>query len=148
MPSGMAVERETAIRAGLFPTHVAYGDDWLFDVGVGRLTEWTFLPVPLATIRLDGQRQSSPSDSRRPTHFIAAPISLWTGRPQPELLPELRLVHRAMYRPLMQETLKARRWGEAIELFRWLRIMLPRRRDRLFLVVPESLLDRARAARR
>lgn len=147
VPSALAVERETAIRAGLFPPHVAYGEDWIFDVNIARLTEWRFLPTPLATVRLDGQRMSSPSAAKRPTHFIAAPISLWTGRPRPELLADLRFAHRAMYRPLMQETLRARRWEQATELWRWLRILLPRRRDRLFLVAPEPALALARRLR-
>jgi glycosyltransferase involved in cell wall biosynthesis len=148
VPSALAVERETAVRAGLFPPHVAYGEDWIFDVNVGRLTEWRLLPEALATIRLDGERMSSPATRRRPTHFISAPLSLWTGRPRPDLLRSLRLQHRAMYRPLMQETLRRRRWREAAELARWLRVLLPRRRDRAFLVVPQRALDGARALRR
>ncbi len=145
VPSALSVERHTILRAGMFPPHVAYGEDWIFDVNVGRLTPWRLLPKPLATVRLDGQRMSSPSHLKRPTHFIAAPVSLWTGRPAPELLAEMRVDHRARYRPLVQETLQARRWSEVYELLRWLRILLPRRRDRLFLVLPESLLSGARA---
>lgn len=141
------VSRAIAITAGGFSCAQNAGEDWLFFLNVARLTEWHTLPQALAFHRLHTSNLTA--DSTNGLKVLAGLSATWhSGRPLPEpcAFPaylEMLTTCGPIYRRMAQEYF----WGAVRRgHFRLARLillcgylLLPRLRDRLYVLIPPQI---------
>jgi glycosyltransferase involved in cell wall biosynthesis len=145
--SSTVVHRETLIRAGGFCPMQTCGDDWTMFVNVARITPWHLIPTRLGFTRLHaGQNTANP---RNGLYALAVKVNAWhTGRAMQAKTDwketRRRLIDfSAVYRQEVQHCF----WGAVLsghlELASQIRhlgfLLLPRRRDRLFTMIPPQI---------
>ncbi|MGD0541920.1 MAG: glycosyltransferase family A protein [Tepidisphaeraceae bacterium] len=144
--SASMVRRDTLIRAGCFSPMQGYADDWTMFLNVARFAEWHTLDRRLGFTRL--HETQSPGELNGLIIF-AAQINAWfAGRSMPhrttaaEMLMELSnygLIYRRSLQGCFWEAIYSRNWRLAGLVRAAGRMLLPRRRDRLFMLIPPQV---------
>ena len=145
--SSTCVERRTLIRAGGFCPMQTTGDDWTMFLNVARLAEWHTIPRRLGFTRLHaGQTTGDPASV---VPILATHVNAWlAGRPRPtrEGLAETRRRlaglgphYRAVFQSYIWQAIRRRRFGTGRLLLRLSGALLPRRRDRLYTLLPPPI---------
>ena len=142
--SSTVVSRDVYFRVGGFqPTQTA-ADDWSFFLNVARLAEWHTLPRRLGFQRLHSAQATV--NAKNGIRILAAKVGVWrTGRPFPgsvqedsvdERLASYGECYREEIQQFLWESLRNRRLRE-VRMIRGLAAsLLPRWRDRAFVVLP------------
>ncbi|MEJ5299055.1 MAG: glycosyltransferase family A protein [Armatimonadota bacterium] len=142
------VKRELAIAAGGFPPSQVNGEDWTFFTNVARLTEWHLLPQPAVF-----QRYHAGQDTRTLVTgglaILAGMVNMWhTGRPLPEASRGLEYLETLVeYARTYRSATQSFFWGAVRRgHFRLARLillcgylLLPRLRDRLYVLIPPQI---------
>lgn len=154
--SAIAVRRDAFFKAGCFNPAHANGEDWALSVNVARLGEWFTIAKPLSFQRV--LPSSGTSDRAGLVMVLATLVNHWySGRPLRAptggfgFLDQLRDCG-----PDYRALLRAGFWGKlrsaditGAALTSWFgMLLLPRLRDRLYVLVPPRLAARLRRGRR
>jgi glycosyltransferase involved in cell wall biosynthesis len=144
--SAVVLHRTAVIRAGCFPPgHV---EDWKLFRNVARFDEWYLLNKYLSFVRIHGGQTTQSETSS--VYFLASYVDAWFGgRPLPDRhieLSELRsrlISHGSSYRKIVQssywDSISRRDWAAASLCRRLGSILLPRRRDRMYALLPRRI---------
>jgi glycosyltransferase involved in cell wall biosynthesis len=145
--SGTVIKRERLIEAGGFSPMHSPIEDWTMFMNAARVCEWHTISRRLAFCRL--HRNQITFQSANGVYAIGGLINAWlTGRPAPERIKSSAVLDRLAtcgptYRKMVQEYL----WG-AIRRGDWTTasltsklggLILPRRRDRMYTLVPPQI---------
>lgn len=145
--SASLVRRDTIIRAGCFCPMQTCGDDWTMFVNVARMCEWHTIRRRLGFTRLHANQNTT--DARNGLYTLAGQVNAWyTGRPLPnratqdKIRAEL-LRYASSYRAAVQTYYWAALRDGQFRLARSIRTMgrllLPRLRDYLYVLLPPPL---------
>jgi glycosyltransferase involved in cell wall biosynthesis len=146
--STMCVRRDLLIRAGGSCPAYTIAEDWSMLLNVSRLADWHVLHRKLAFSRFHGIQMTADGDW--PTlHSLGALVGAWYGgRPLPgHLRGGEFLGHLAALGPAYRGIVQGAVWGAvrrhdlagARRVWHAGRLLLPRRRDRLFALVPPQV---------
>ncbi len=145
--SASVVHRETLIRAGGFSPMQTCGDDWTMFVNVARLAEWHTIRRRLGFTRLHGGQNTA--DASNAVYILSGQINAWlAGRPMPgraglddatKELARYGPVYRGAIQSYLWSALKNRQWRVARTIRRQAGLLLPRLRDRLYVLVPPGV---------
>lgn len=148
--SAICVRRDAFFNAGGFSPAHANGEDWALAINIARLGEWKTIPKPLSFQRF--LPTSGTYDRAGLVMILATLVNQWyAGRPLQtptkgfEFLAELRR-YGPEYRALAQggfwASLRRADLSRAALVLRFSRLLLPRRRDRLYVLSPPQITSR------
>ena len=142
--SASVLRRDIYQTAGGHLPGLTSGEDWLLFLAVARLAEWHTIPRRLAFSRQHGAQSTGNVDNIR--SILAAYVVAWHGgrafptplsvEQQQERLKRYGRQYREMAQGFFWAGVRRRRW-DLVSIVRPLsRSLLPRRRDRLFILIP------------
>lgn len=142
--SGATIARELVERVGGFPRVGTTGSDWALFLGVARLTEWSLVDRPLSFLRF-----RPTTVSRAPAYRLSNALGVlrviddaWKPselpRPPHRPLEAYGKFYRHWVRLGLWQALRRRRFAEGREIVTIGLRVLPRWRDRLYPLVPDS----------
>jgi glycosyltransferase involved in cell wall biosynthesis len=145
--SALCVRRDVFFTAGGFNPAHANGEDWALSINVARLGEWSTIPRPLSFQRF--LPTSGTYDRAGLVMILSTLANHWySGRPFPQyskgfdFLEELGR-HASDYRALAQagfwNKVRKRDLTAAASIFWFSMLLLPRWRDRLYLLTPPPI---------
>ncbi len=149
--STSTVSRELLLRAGGFPEHVAFADDWGMHLGVARLAEWHSLTERLAFVRCHPLNYTRAAAGK--TDLVALELlrGVWSD-PDHDRAPHRPLTsygadYRFRVRAGLRTSVKSHRPRQALACYQVGWSLLPRWRDRVYPLLPEWLISLRHAIR-
>ncbi len=141
------IQRELALAAGGFEPAQNAGEDWMFFLRVARLAEWHTLPRPLAFVRLHTVNLTA--DPVNSLKVLSALVACWhSGRPLPERtsfpdylahLVKYGVHYRRMVQEYLWNALRRGQFGLARLILLCGNLLLPRLRDRMYVLIPPQI---------
>lgn len=145
--SALCIRRDVFFKAGAFNPAQANGEDWALSINVARLGEWRTVPRPLSFQRF--LPTSGTSDRAGLVMILSTLANHWySGRPLREYSRGLDfLEHLPKYAPQYRALAQAGLWGKlrkrdltaAASIFWFAMLLLPRWRDRLYVLTPPQI---------
>ncbi len=146
--SSTLVRRDVLLRAGLFPAHASYGEDWIMFVNVARFAEWHVLPWRLGFTRLHAVQQTGDA-ALGGMKALAGLVSMWyLGRPMPDRVRDAEFgeqlerygpVYRRVVHGFVWQALRRGRLLRSLRLYGLGACLLPRWQDRAYVWLPKPI---------
>lgn len=146
--SSAVVHRETLIRAGCFPPTCTSGVDWIMTLNVARLCEWHVIPLRLGFYRFHGRQMSSSSADQIAIGLMVT-LGFWMqGLPLTKRLTNKQVVRElSEYGPTYRLAAQGSFWyclrrgdfSNARLTRKLSRVLLPRSRDYLYVLIPPQI---------